>query len=49
MAETDTVNVSGAFKMLLEEIESEISLINKKILVRLKRANMNRPPLSWPK
>jgi len=49
MAENDTVNVSAAFEMLLEDSEREISLINKKVFVRLKRANMNRPPLSWPK
>jgi len=49
MAENDTVDVSGAFEMLLEEIESKISLINKKVLVRLKRANMNRLPIFWPK
>ena len=48
MAENDTVDISGAFEMLLEESEREISLINKKVLVRLKRANMNRSPLSWP-
>ena len=30
MVENDTLDVSGAFEMPLEEIESEISFINKK-------------------